>query len=153
MGATESHIAVLDQLHRLAEAMDAADHATLAHLFRHADLVDGISGAVIASGGADAVTHFARIVREHPDGTWRTAHVTTNAIVDVDEGGEAASCRSVYTVFQQTSTLPLQPIIVGRYHDRFTLRDGEWVLTERRYFADLIGELRDHLRFELSPER
>ena len=134
-------------LFEIAEAMDAAAYDTLESLLEHAALVDGASGSVLAEGGAAAVAHFRSIVKIHPDGTWRTKHVTTNPIVAIND--DEATIRSMYTVFQQTSTLPLQPIIVGRYHDRFTLLDGEWVLTERRYFADLIGDLSDHLTFDL----
>ena len=54
----------------------------------------------------------------HPDGTPRTKHVTTNPIIEVDDA-ETASCRSYYTVLQQTDELPLQTIVTGRYHDRF----------------------------------
>ena len=53
------------------------------------------------------------------------------------------------TMFQQTDTIPIQPIIAGRYHDTFARIDGTWWITERRYFADLIGDLSDHLTFEL----
>jgi len=151
MSETETTAAVTDRLHRIAEAMDAADHPTLTELFGHARLVDGRSGTVLAHGGDAAVAHFGRLVKVHPDGTWRTKHVTTNAIVELDEDG--ASCRSVYTVFQQTPDLPLQAIIVGRYHDRFETIDGRWELTERRYFADLVGDLGDHLLIELRGGR
>ena len=134
-------------IHRIAEAMDAADYLSLRLLLEHADLVDGASGTVLASGGEAAVAHFQSIVKVHDDGTWRTKHVTTNPIVEID--GDAASIRSMYTVFQQTDTIPIQPIIAGRYHDTFARIDGTWWITERRYFADLIGDLSDHLTFEL----
>ena len=116
-------------------------------------VVDGESDAVLAEGGDAAVAHFRRLVKVHPDGTWRTKHVTTNAIVELDGTEETAACRSVYTVFQQTPDLPLQAIIVGRYHDRFETIDGRWELTERRYFADLVGDLGDHLLIELRGGR
>ena len=131
----------------IAEAMDAADTDALRRLLAHARLVDGASGSVLATGGDAAVAHFTSIVRVHDDGTWRTKHVTTNPIVAVD--GDTATIRSMYTVFQQTDRLPLQAIIAGRYHDRFERIDGRWHLVERRYFADLIGDLSEHLTIEL----
>ena len=102
---------------------------------------------MLAEGGAAAVTHFRSIVKIHPDGTWRTKHVTTNPIVAVND--DEATIRSMYTVFQQTETLPMQAIIAGRYHDTLRRIDGTWRLVERRYFADLIGDLSDHLTFDL----
>ncbi len=147
MYATEPPTAITNELHRIAEAMDAADYDTLRSLLAHASLIDGTSGHELARGGEAAVTHFDSLVTTHADGTWRTRHVTTNAIIEFDD--EGASCRSTYTVFQQTDRLALQPIIAGRYHDRFADIDGAWRLVERRYFADLIGDLSDHLTITL----
>ena len=134
-------------LYEVAEAMDAADFATLERLLEHASLVDGASGHVLAVGGPAAVAHFRSIVKVHDDGTWRTKHVTTNPIVAIE--GDTATIRSMYTVFQQTATLRLQPIIAGRYHDSFTRLGDRWYLSERRYFADLVGDLSEHLTIEL----
>ena len=134
-------------LYEIAEAMDANDRDTLHGLLEHAQLIDGASGSVLTTGGEAAVAHFASIVKVHADGTWRTKHVTTNPIVAVE--GDSATIRSMYTVFQQTDRLPLQAIIAGRYHARFQRIDGAWRLTERRYFADLIGDLSDHLTISL----
>jgi|DEB0MinimDraft_10_1074344.scaffolds.fasta_scaffold12024_1 hypothetical protein len=135
-------------IYAIAEAMDAADYPALNRLLTHARLVDGQSGTVLTEGGDAAVAHFQSIVKIHDDGTWRTRHVTTNPQVTVD--GDQVQVRSYYTVFQQTERLALQPIIVGRYQDTLQKFDGEWMLTERRYFADLIGDLSDHLTFTLS---
>ena len=38
-----------------------------------------------------------------------------------------------------------QPIIAGRYHDRFVRDDGVWRFAERRFFIDLVGDLGHHL--------
>ena len=93
---------------------------------------------------------FRRTTIRHPDGTLRTRHVITNPIVEVDEEADAATCRSYYTVFQQTDTLPLQPIVSGRYDDRFERVDGKWRFALRDYTkVDLLGDLSQHLRIEL----
>jgi hypothetical protein len=136
-------------LYEIAEAMDAWHPDDLVRLLEHTTLVDGASGTEIAVGGAAAIAHFGSIVKVHPDGTWRTKHVTTNPIVAIDEAAGTASIRSMYTVYQQTDALALQPIIAGRYHDSFARIDGRWCLIERRYFADLIGDLTDHLTISL----
>jgi len=134
-------------LYAIAEAMDAADYPTLGELLAHTRLVDGRSGSVLAEGGPAAVAHFQSIVKIHPDGTWRTRHVTTNPQVRICD--DHAEVRSLYTVFQQTERLPLQAIIVGRYDDTLQRIGDRWFLTERRYFADLIGDLSDHLTISL----
>jgi 3-phenylpropionate/cinnamic acid dioxygenase small subunit len=86
----------------------------------------------------------------HADGTPRTKHVLSNPIIEVDEAAGTAACRSYYTVLQQTETLPLQPIVAGRYHDRFRRIEGEWRFTQRDYtMLDLIGDTSQHLRMDL----
>ena len=83
----------------------------------------------------------------YDDGTPRTKHVTTNPIVEVDEALGTATCRSYYTVLQQIGDGPLQPVVAGRYHDRFERVADEWRFSERDYsLMDLTGEISGHLR-------
>ena len=66
-----------------------------------------------------------------------------NPIVDVD--GDTASARSTFCVIQQTETIALQPIAIGRYADAFA-RDGVgWHFTERIADLQVIGDVSDHL--------
>ena len=97
--------------------------------------------------GAEAVRHlYEATTRLYPDtGTPKTKHVITNPIVEIDEARGSAECRSQYTVFQQTDTLPLQPIITGRYHHRFERVEGVWKITAHRFFVDLVGDISQHL--------
>ncbi len=87
--------------------------------------------------------------RLYEDGTPRTKHVTTNAIIEV-ENNDHASARSYYTVFQQLDDFPLQPIIAGRYQDSFHRMDGRWWFERRTMFVDLLGDLSRHLLFDLK---
>ena len=137
-------------LFEIAEAMDGWHTDRLVELFAEAALVDGESGTVFATGGDAALAHFAAVVKVHGDGTWRTKHVTTNPIVSID--GDTAMVRSIFTVFQQTDLIALQPIIAGRYHDTFRRTGEGWCLVERRYFADLVGDLSDHLSADVRFE-
>ena len=96
--------------------------------------------------GRDAIAAMFRdTARRYADGTPRTLHVTTNLIVEIDTGAERAAARSYWTVLQATEGLPLQPILAGRYHDRFARHDGAWRFTERRYFVDLVGDVSRHM--------
>ena len=83
------------------------------------------------------------------DGSPRTTHQVTGTIIELDEAGTSAEARSTYVVHQQTDRLPLQPIITGRYHDRFVLADGRWRFAERRFTVTLVGDLSQHLAYEL----
>jgi hypothetical protein len=48
--------------------------------------------------------------------------------------------------------LPLQPIIGGRYYDRFARVSGAWRFAERRMEIDLFGDLSAHLLQQFGPE-
>jgi hypothetical protein len=127
-----------------AERVDLGDYAGVADLFDGATYRSALGDDVVVQEGRDAVLNtFETLVRRYPDGTPRTKHVTTNVMVEVD--GDTATARSYYTVMQQTDVLPLQPIICGRYHDRFEQRDGAWRFIDRLIFSDLIGDLSQHL--------
>jgi 3-phenylpropionate/cinnamic acid dioxygenase small subunit len=135
--------AITNLLYRYAELMDMGDLDGVAALFAHARIKMGddyVDAAAVRARWEDVVILY-------PDGTPRTKHVTTNAIVEFDDAGTAATCRSYYTVLQQVDDQPLQPIICGRYHDRFELVDGRWRWAERDYsLVDRVGDLSRHLR-------
>ena len=115
-----SEIAITNLLYQYAEYIDAGDFATAARLFEHAELRvrpdDGPHSSVSAEG---ILALWRRMIVVYPDGTPRTKHVVTNPIVDVDEDSGTATCRSYYTVLQQTDEFPLQVVVTGRYDDRF----------------------------------
>ena len=52
---------------------------------------------------------------------------------------------------QATDAVPLQPIVVGRYFDRFRcdpdVRDG-WHFTARRVDVEMVGDVSAHLIFD-----
>jgi hypothetical protein len=134
---------ILNVLHLYAECMDSGDFAGAAALFEHADIEIGGGTTVDAAG---LLQVWKSLVIVYPDGTPRTKHVITNAIVDVDEVGGSATCRSYYTIFQQLEDFPLQVIATGRYHDRFGRIEGNWRFVFRDYsLLDHIGDVSRHL--------
>lgn len=127
-----------------AERVDRGDFAGVAALFEHATYRADQGEVTMEQHGSDAVQRtFEGLVRRYPDGTPRTKHVTTNVMIEIE--GDSATSRSYYTVLQQTETLPLQPIIAGRYHDRFERVDGRWRFADRLIYSDLVGDLSQHL--------
>ena len=138
-------VAITNLLYRYAECMDNGDFAGAAALFGNARIriAAGDDGLVDAAG---ILALWESSVIRYPDGTPRTKHVTTNAIVTIDESGTTATTHSYYDVFQQVDDSPLQPIIAGRYHDQFAKAGGEWQWVERDYtLVDLVGDLSRHL--------
>ncbi|MFL6206767.1 MAG: nuclear transport factor 2 family protein [Acidimicrobiales bacterium] len=135
-------------LGQYCERIDTADFDGVGELFEHAALADE-HGRELARGSA-AVRDFYRAGTLLHDGSPRTKHVVTNTVLDVSEGTDRAGARSSYVVLQQVGDGPLHPIITGRYHDSFERHDGRWRFAERRFLVDLVGDLRDHLAYELG---
>ena len=130
------------------ERIDAGDFRGVGALFERGALADG-SGRELARG-AEAVAAFYEAGTLLHDGSPRTKHLVTNTVLDVDDDRGRATARSSYLVLQQVGTGPLQPIITGRYHDSFERHDGRWHFAERRFFVDLVGDLRSHLAYEIG---
>ncbi len=141
--------AIRNLLYRYAECIDAADFDGVAALF--ADGAVSAPGMPEPARGVAAVAQLYRSSsRVHEDGTLRTHHLVLNPIVEVDAVAGTATARSRYLVLQATAKLPLQPIIAGRYRDRFERAAGIWRFALREIQIDLVGDLSEHLRFDLA---
>jgi len=148
---TDSAREIENLLYSYAERIDAGNLEGVAELFASGRIQPTPNAGPEATfAGYERVLGLYRsATRLYEDGTPRTKHVTTNAIIDVDETAGHAAARSYYTVFQQTAELPLQPIISGRYQDTFRRVDGRWCFDTRVIFIDLVGDLSRHLLFDL----
>ena len=148
--ASENQIENL--LYRYGEYVDLALFDDLADLFRHGAIrSDRGSGDL---RGSDVATFYRNTNRVHADtGTLRTRHIASNVIIAVDDSAGTATARSYFVVCQQTSVLPLQPIVSGRYHDTFHRIDDQWWFDVRMILVDLICNMTEHLSFDLRTER
>jgi len=130
------------------ELMDAADWSALGEMFGNAELVTE-DGSVFAAG-AEAVQRLYEHGTRLYDGSPRTRHITANSVIEVH--GDHATARSSYVVFQSAEGFPLQPIITGRYRDRFTCADTEWRFAQRCFLVDHVGDLSHHLTYEVPTK-
>ena len=140
---------ILTLIHRYAELIDAGDFDGVAALLGEAELT--AAGSDATTVGREAIARlFGATTRRYEDGTPRTKHVTTNVIVEVGQDGATASARSYFTVLQAVpGVVALQPVIAGRYADRFALVEGNWRFVHRHIVPELLGDLSAHLLFEL----
>ncbi len=148
-GQESSYRAIERLIATYAELVDDGDFAAVGRLLSDATFT-GSAGAV---RGCDAIEKMLRdnaIV--YDDGTPRTKHVTTNLAIEVNEDEGTAASRSYFTVLQALPDLALQPIVSGRYFDRFERRGGRWCFVERRVRTDLVGDLSRHLRHSSTDQ-
>lgn len=146
----DDYFAIQNLIYRYCDRIDRGDFAGIAQLFAHAEIhVPALPAPVRGVAAIEAMyTQFTRVYPE--TGTPRTRHVTSNVIIEPD-GADAARAQSYVLVHQATDVLPLQPIIGGRYYDRFAKAEGAWRFTERRMEMDLFGNLSAHLLQQFGP--
>jgi 3-phenylpropionate/cinnamic acid dioxygenase small subunit len=146
----DDYFAIQNLIYRYCDCIDRGDFAGIAQLFAHAEIhVPALPAPVRGVAAIEAMyTQFTRVYPQ--TGTPRTRHVTSNVIIEPD-GANAARSESYVLVHQATEALPLQPIIGGRYHDRFAKVEGAWRFTERRMEMDLFGNLSAHLLQQFGP--
>lgn len=141
----DHHRAIERLIYEYAEMIDAGNFAGVARQLANCVITSPVDRGGIT--GADQVLKlFQQSTRLYPDtGTPKTKHVMTNLIVDIAADGLSAVTRSQYTVLQGTATLPLQPIVAGRYHDEFRQENGRWSFAHRDILVDFVGDVSQHL--------
>jgi uncharacterized protein (TIGR02246 family) len=129
-----------------ARRIDDGDFAGIGELFAQGSITM-LDGTVLAEGAEAVAGLYEATTRRYPDGTPHSHHVTTNVVVRVD--GDEAGAQSYFTVFQATDEVPLQPIVTGRYEDRFARVDGAWCFARRAMDLRLVGDVSRHLLIDL----
>jgi 3-phenylpropionate/cinnamic acid dioxygenase small subunit len=144
VSAIEDRLAVTELLYRYAELIDAGDFDGVGALLSRATF--GGTGPQGVSGAENIAKLFAMTTRRYPEhgNTPRTRHLVLNPIVEISAERTATS-RSTFCVVQNTETVPLQPIVVGRYFDAFSCDDSGWYFTERKVEVELVGDVSAHL--------
>ena len=144
MSSSDDKLAVNELLYTYAELIDAGDFDGVGALLSRATF--GGTGPLGVSGAENIANLFAATTRRYPDhgNTPRTRHLVLNPIVELKQDGTAAS-RSTFCVIQDNDTVPMQPIVVGRYFDTFGHDDSGWYFTERKVEIQMIGDVSAHL--------
>jgi hypothetical protein len=142
LGASPSEL-----LARYAELIDGGDFDGVGRLFARGRITDA-SGHEIAVGQRAVADLYRATTRRFDDGTPKTKHLTTNAIVNLVEEGRRAEVRSYFVVFQRVDDGPLQPIAAGRYRDLLATCDEGWYFEERRMIPEMFGDVSNHLLFD-----
>ena len=165
MSDADARAAITELIYRYAELIDAGDFDGLGALLGRAAF--GGPKTPTVSGASNIAGLFAMTTKRFTDsGTPKTRHLVLNLVIEID--GDTATARSTFCVVQATDRVPLQPIVVGRYYDRFAragardgdrfaradARDGDtfaradaegWYFTERIADVEMAGDVSDHL--------
>jgi hypothetical protein len=145
--SAEDKFAITELLYRYAELIDAGDFDGVGRLLARATFAGTRSAS---TSSAEAIAElFGATTRRYPGhgNTPRTRHLVLNPIVEIGPQRTATS-RSTFCVVQNTETVPLQPIVVGRYFDSFTCDDDGWYFTARQVDVEMIGDISAHLMFD-----
>jgi hypothetical protein len=125
--------------------VDGGDFEAAGALFDLAEMNYPITGRRIDCDGKAVAALMRSYVKLHgPDQRVLTRHHSGNLIIEPD-GVDAATASCSAIIFQATTSLPLQPIAVASYHDRFAKQDGVWFFTRREMQMNLTGNLSEHL--------
>lgn len=134
------------------DLVDAGDLDGVGRLMEAASL-HTLDGTEIARGAAAVTALYRGLVRIHEDGTPRTQHLVTNSRFAEPDADGTVEVRSVFTVFQAVDgALALQPVMTGRYVDRFAPDPAElhgWRFVRRAFGPGLSGTLSHHLEIAL----
>ncbi len=135
-------------VYRYADSIDRGHLASLSALLAEATLVvlgaDGLESEI--RGETAILGMYRNFVRLYDDdGSPHTLHLTTNTLVDLDQGAQTASGQSYAVVFQARDGFPLQPIIGVRYEDAFARGSAGWQFRRRRIETRLVGDLSHHM--------
>jgi 3-phenylpropionate/cinnamic acid dioxygenase small subunit len=147
--STEDKLEITELLYRYAELIDAGDFDGVGRLLARSTFGGPASGSV--SGADNIAKLFAMTTRRYPEhgNTPRTRHLVLNPVVELSGDGTAAT-RSTFCVMQDTETVSIQPIVVGRYYDAFARDDQGWYFTERKVDIQMIGDVSAHLMVDPS---
>jgi hypothetical protein len=134
---------IKNKIYAYAERLDTGDIEGFAGLFENATF--RTHGVDLVAQGVHAVRELVANAVIFYEGSPATKHIITNIAVEID--GMHARARSYFTVLQaRPGQFPLQPIVAGRYHDRFQRFDDEWRYVDHLIFVDLLGDPRFHLK-------
>jgi hypothetical protein len=136
---------ILNLISQYTHYVDQAKFDKVGELFSNGKIIAPNS---VMEGKDGVAKQLEKNLQVYTDGTPRTAHVTTNTVLDIQEDTNEATAVSYLTIFQQDAErdFPLQPIAIGRYHDLFKRTDGKWYFSIRELIITLAGDLSHHAK-------
>ncbi|MEN4759142.1 nuclear transport factor 2 family protein [Chryseobacterium sp. C39-AII1] len=134
---------ILNLIAQYTHYLDQAKFDQVGELFANGKI---ISPGTVMEGKDGVASQLSKNLQVYADGTLRTAHITTNTVLDIQEEKNKASAVSYLTIMQVDPErgFPLQAIAGGRYHDLFKYVEGKWEFSVRELIITLVGDLSHH---------
>ncbi len=134
---------ILNLIAQYTHYVDQAQFDKVGELFAEGKL---LSPGQVMEGKEGVASQLKKNLQVYADGTLRTAHLTTNTVLHIDEEKNEATAASYLTILQDDSErgFPLQAIAVGRYNDTFVRKNGKWQFSIRELNITLAGDFSHH---------
>ena len=132
--------AITDQIYRYCRAMDRIDHQ-LGYSIWHEDGTADYGQQVFQGSGRDFIDH---VCRQHSQ-LLTHSHQVTNIIIELDGDRAASEAYVTATLRMERDGRLLQMMVISRYLDRWSKRQGRWGIDHRLTVMDM-----DEIR-EVSP--
>jgi 3-phenylpropionate/cinnamic acid dioxygenase small subunit len=131
-------------VYRYAELLDGGDLDGVTDMFADATWRSAATGAVLRTR-EEVRAVYDRVILY--DGSPRTRHLMDNLVIELVDGSDEATGRCYYTVLQGGEPgTPIEPILAGRYVDRYQRGPSGWQFADREFHVDLSGDLSRHFR-------
>ncbi|MEY2927409.1 MAG: hypothetical protein RL367_1886 [Pseudomonadota bacterium] len=138
--------AITDLLYRYCRAMDRIDHE-LGYSIWHADGTADYGADVFQGSGRDFIDH---VCKQH-GGLLSHSHQVTNIIIELDGDSAGSEAYVTATLRMIRDGRLLQMVVLGRYADLWSKRDGRWGIDKRVAIMDMdeireVTPMKDHKR-------
>lgn len=132
--------AITDQIYRYCRAMDRIDHE-LGYSIWHEDGTADYGEAVFVGSGRGFVDH---VCAQHAQ-LLVHSHQVTNIVIELDGDRAASEAYVTAHLRMERGGKLLQMVVISRYLDRWSRREGRWALDHRQTVMDM-----DEVR-EITP--
>ncbi|MBU6267747.1 MAG: nuclear transport factor 2 family protein [Sphingomonadales bacterium] len=116
---------ITDQIYRYCRSMDRMDHELGYSIWHEGGTAD--YGHNFQGTGRDFIDH---VCRQH-SGLQQHSHQVTNIIIELDGDKAGSESYVTATLRMERDGRLMQMVVISRYVDRWSRRDGRWALDHR----------------------
>ena len=124
--------AITDQIYRYCRAMDRMDHA-LGYSIWHADGTADYGEGNYVGSGRGFIDH---VNRQHAQ-LLAHSHQVTNILIELNGETAGSEAYVTATLQMQRDDKRMRMLVLSRYVDRWSKRDGRWAIDHRIALMDL----------------